>query len=226
MSTIAPPKPPIDHNALPQDMNAFFMPFTPQRQYKQDPRMIVSARGMVYTDSRGHETLDCSAGLWCVNAGHYRTHINEAIATQLEQLDFAHNFNSGHPLVFDYAERLTKHVPDPLNHVFFTNSGSESVDTALKIALAYQRVRGEGTRQRLIGREFAYHGMGFGGLSVAGLVKNRQAFGLLLPGTAPSEVPTASKAIVFRADSHRRGRSSPMTLNDSSTFTEQTPLQQ
>ena len=152
MSTIAPPRPPIDHNALPQDMNAFFMPFTPQRQYKQDPRMIVSARGMVYTDSRGHETLDCSAGLWCVNAGHYRTHINEAIATQLEQLDFAHNFNSGHPLVFDYAERLTKHVPDPLNHVFFTNSGSESVDTALKIALAYQRVRGEGTRQRLIGR--------------------------------------------------------------------------
>ena len=94
---------------------------------------------MVYTDSRGHETLDCSAGLWCVNAGHYRTHINEAIATQLEQLDFAHNFNSGHPLVFDYAERLTQHVPDPLNHVFFTNSGSESVDTALKIALAYQR---------------------------------------------------------------------------------------
>ncbi len=184
MSTIAPPRPPIDHNALPQDMDAFFMPFTPQRQYKQDPRMIVSARGMVYTDSRGHETLDCSAGLWCVNAGHYRTHINEAIAAQLEQLDFAHNFNSGHPLVFDYAERLTKHVPDPLSHVFFTNSGSESVDTALKIALAYQRVRGQGTRQRLIGREFAYHGMGFGGLSVAGLVKNRQAFGLLLPGTA------------------------------------------
>jgi beta-alanine--pyruvate transaminase len=174
---------PIDHNLRPQDLDAFFMPFTPQRQYKQDPRIIVSARGMYYTDSRGHETLDASAGLWCVNAGHYRTHINEAIATQLEQLDFAHNFNSGHPLVFDYAQRLVKHVPDPLNHVFFTNSGSESVDTALKIALAYQRARGQGTRQRLIGREFAYHGMGFGGLSVAGLVKNRQAFGLLLPGT-------------------------------------------
>lgn len=118
-----------------------------------------------------------------MNAGHHRPHINEAIAQQLEQLDFAHSFNSGHPLAFQYANRLVQHVPDPLNHVFFTNSGSESVDTALKIALAYHRRNGEAGRQRLIGREKGYHGMGFGGLSVGGLVKNRNPFGLLLPGT-------------------------------------------
>jgi beta-alanine--pyruvate transaminase len=173
----------VDHNLVPKDLDSFWMPFSAQRNFKRDPRFIVSARGMHYTDSLGNQVLDGSAGLWCVNAGHYREHINDAIAQQLSELDFAHNFSSGHPLAFDYASRLVKQFPDPLNHVFFTNSGSESVDTALKIALAYHRTRGEAGRQRLIGREKAYHGMGFGGLSISGLVKNRNPFGLLLPGT-------------------------------------------
>ncbi len=172
----------IDHNLIPQDLDSYWMPFTPNRSFKESPRFIVRARGMYYTDSSGHEVLDGSAGLWCVNAGHYRPEINQAIADQLESLDFAHSFNAGHPHAFNYANRLVKHFPDSLNHVFFTNSGSESVDTALKIALAYQKVRGEGSRQRLIGREKGYHGMGFGGVSVGGLVKNRSPFGSLLPG--------------------------------------------
>jgi beta-alanine--pyruvate transaminase len=173
----------IDHNLIPQDLDSFWMPFTSNRSFKENPRFIVGARGMYYTDSTGHEVLDGSAGLWCVNAGHYRKSINEAIANQLETLDFAHSFSVGHPHAFNYANRLVKHFPDSMNHVFFTNSGSESVDTALKIALAYHKVRGDGSRQRLIGREKAYHGMGFGGLSVGGLVKNRSPFGTLLPGT-------------------------------------------
>ncbi len=173
----------LDHNRIPTDLDSFFMPFTAHRKFKEQPRFIVGARGMYYTDSNGHQVLDGSAGLWCVNAGHYREHINSSIAAQLEELDFAHSFNAGHPHAFNYASRLVKHFPDPLNHVFFTNSGSESVDTALKIALAYQKVRGQGSRHRLIGREKAYHGMGFGGLSVGGLVKNRSPFGPLLPGT-------------------------------------------
>ncbi|MCH7741260.1 MAG: aspartate aminotransferase family protein [Proteobacteria bacterium] len=173
----------IDHNLIPQDLDSFWMPFTSNRSFKENPRFIVSARGMYYTDSNGHEVLDGSAGLWCVNAGHYREEINRAIAEQLETLDFAHSFSAGHPHAFNYASRLVKHFPESMNHVFFTNSGSESVDTALKIALAYHKVCGEGSRQRLIGREKAYHGMGFGGVSVGGLVKNRSPFGVLLPGT-------------------------------------------
>lgn len=172
----------IDHNLVPDELDSYWMPFTPNRQFKDSPRFIVKGRGTRYTDSNGHEVIDGSAGLWCVNAGHYRPHINAAIATQLEQLDFAHSFNAGHPWVFEYTERLTSLFPEPLNHVFLTNSGSEAVDTALKIALAYHKVGGEGSRVRLVGRELGYHGMGFGGLSVSGLVKNRAAFGPLLPG--------------------------------------------
>ena len=159
----------FDHNLVPGDLNSFWMPFTASRSYKESPRFIVSAKGIFYKDSNGHEVIDASAGLWCVNAGHHREHINEAIAAQLKELDFAHSFNSGHPHAFNYASRLVKHFPDPLNHVFFTNSGSESVDTALKIALSYQKLKGQGARQRLIGREKAYHGMGFGGVSGKGL---------------------------------------------------------
>lgn len=173
----------MDHNLVPSDLDSYFMPFTAARNFKENPRFIVSADGMYYTDSNNHRTLDCSAGLWCVNAGHRRQEINDAIATQLASLDFAHSFNSGHPHAFNFATRLVRHFPDPLNHVFFTNSGSEAVDTALKIALAYHQMGGQGSRQRLIGREKAYHGMGFGGVSVGGLVKNRQSFGMLLPGT-------------------------------------------
>ncbi|MDA0979321.1 MAG: aspartate aminotransferase family protein [Proteobacteria bacterium] len=173
----------IDHNLIPDSLDSYWMPFTASRKFREAPRFIVGARGMHYEDSTGHQVLDASAGLWCVNAGHYRERINDAIAAQLSKLDFAHSFNSGHPHAFNFANRLVPHFPAPLNHVFFTNSGSESVDTALKIALSYHQVRGQGSRQRLIGREKAYHGMGFGGLSVGGLVKNRQSFGMLLPGT-------------------------------------------
>ncbi|MCB1645239.1 MAG: aspartate aminotransferase family protein [Pseudomonadales bacterium] len=172
-----------DHNLVNDGLDSYWMPFTANRKFKADPRFIVSARGMYYTDSEGNQVLDGSAGLWCVNAGHYRPQINEAIRAQLEELDFAHSFNAGHPHAFNFANRLVRHFPDPLNHVFFTNSGSESVDTALKIALAYHKARGDGSRQRLIGREKGYHGMGFGGVSVGGLVKNRSTFGMLLPGT-------------------------------------------
>ena len=173
----------LNHNFVPRDLNSFWMPFTASRNFKENPKFIVSADGMYYHDSEGNKLLDVSAGLWCVNAGHHRRRINDAIASQLTELDFAHSFNSGHPLAFNFASRLVRHFPDPLNHVFLTNSGSESVDTALKIALAYHQHNGNGSRQRLIGREKAYHGMGFGGISVGGLVKNRQSFGQLLPGT-------------------------------------------
>ncbi len=173
----------LDHNLVAEDLDSYWMPFTPNRMFKAKPRFIVKARGIHYYDSNGHEVIDGSAGLWCVNAGHYREEINQAVAEQLSTLDFAHSFNSGHPYAFNYANRLVEHFPDPLNHVFFTNSGSEAVDTALKIALAFHKGRGQGSRQRLIGREKAYHGMGFGGLSVGGLVKNRSAFGVLLAGS-------------------------------------------
>lgn len=173
----------INHNILPDSLDAYWMPFTPNRAFKDSPRFIVSAKGMYYKDSDGNDILDATAGLWCVNAGHYRERINDAIARQLQDLDFAHSFGIGHPHAFNFANRLVKHFPDELGHVFFTNSGSESVDTALKIALAYQKIRGEGSRQRLIGRVKGYHGMGFGGISVGGLVNNRQQFGVLLPGT-------------------------------------------
>ena len=139
----------LDHNLVPKDLNSFWMPFTASRNFKENPKFIVSADGMYYHDSEGNKLLDVSAGLWCVNAGHHRRRINDAIASQLTELDFAHSFNSGHPLAFNFASRLVRHFPDPLNHVFLTNSGSESVDTALKIALAYHQHNGNGSRQRL-----------------------------------------------------------------------------
>ncbi|MBB3103505.1 aspartate aminotransferase family protein [Azomonas macrocytogenes] len=160
----------------------FWMPFTANRQFKADPRMLESAEGMYYTDRDGHRILDGTAGLWCCNAGHGRREITEAVSRQIARLDFAPTFQMGHSLPFELAERLSEIGPKGLNRVFFTNSGSESVDTALKIALAYQRAIGQATRTRLIGRELAYHGVGFGGISVGGLVNNRRAFGPLLPG--------------------------------------------
>lgn len=163
-------------------LDAFWMPFSDNRQFKRDPHLMVSAEGMYYTDAEGNRLMDATAGLWCVNAGHKRKAINDAIARQLEEMDYAHSFNLGHPHAFTFANKVIEHFPAPLNKVFFTNSGSEAVDTALKIALAYHRLRGEGTRTRLIGRERSYHGMGFGGLSVAGIVNNKRAFGPLLPG--------------------------------------------
>ena len=170
------------NGSVPAAMDAFWMPFTANRQFRQAPRLLASAQGMHYRDVDGREILDGCAGLWCCNAGHARPRIVEAIARQAATLDFAPNFQMGSPLPFVLAERLKALAPRPLDHVFFTNSGSESVDTALKIALAYHRARGEGQRTRLIGREKAYHGVGFGGISVGGLPNNRKWFGPGLPG--------------------------------------------
>jgi beta-alanine--pyruvate transaminase len=161
---------------------AFWMPFTANRAYKAAPRQLVAAKDMHYTASDGRQVLDGTAGLWCVNAGHCRAPIAEAIAKAAATLDFAPTFQLGHPTAFELASRVAALMPAGLDRVFFTNSGSESVDTALKIALAYQRARGQGSRTRFIGRERGYHGTGFGGTSVGGLVNNRRAFGALLPG--------------------------------------------
>ena len=165
-----------------QALDAFWMPFTANRQFKANPRLLARADGMYYWSHDGRRILDAVAGLWCVNAGHNRREINDAVARQLATLDYAPTFQMGHPLAFEFAERLVEITPAGLDHVFFANSGSEAVDTALKIAFAYHRVRGEASRQRLIGREKGYHGVGFGGISVGGIVHNRKFFGSLLPG--------------------------------------------
>ncbi|HSK41523.1 MAG TPA: aspartate aminotransferase family protein [Arenibaculum sp.] len=170
------------NNTTPNNLESFWMPFTMNRQFKAAPRMLVSAEGMYYTSHDGRQILDGTAGLWCVNAGHRRPRIVEAVQRQVSELDYAPAFQMGHPLAFELAGRLTAMLPGDLDHVFFTNSGSESVDTALKIAIAYHRARGEGARQRLIGRERGYHGVGFGGISVGGIVTNRKVFGSLLTG--------------------------------------------
>lgn len=164
------------------ELEAFWMPFTANRQFKSKPRLLASAKDMYYTTVDGHQVLDGTAGLWCVNAGHCRPQIVEAIYKQAATLDYAPTFQMGHPYAFEVANRLTQLLPADLNHVFFANSGSEAVDTALKIALAYHRVCGQGTRQRLIGRERGYHGVGFGGISVGGIGPNRKFFGSLLAG--------------------------------------------
>ena len=166
----------------PNDLSAFWMPFTANRQFKQAPRMLVAAKDMHYTADDGRKLLDGTAGLWCVNAGHCRPKITEAIREQAGKLDYAPAFQMGHPIAFEFASRLVDVAPEGLDHVFFTNSGSESVETALKIALAYHRVKGEGSRTRLIGRERGYHGVNFGGTSVGGIVNNRKMFGTLLSG--------------------------------------------
>jgi beta-alanine--pyruvate transaminase len=163
-------------------LEAFWMGFTNNRAFKADPRLLARAKDMHYFTTDGRPVLDAVAGLWCVNAGHARPRIVEAIARQAGELDFAPTFNLGHPLVFELASRLRGVLPAGIDHVFFCNSGSEAVDSALKIALAYQRAVGQGTRTRFIGRERGYHGVGFGGISVGGMVANRRTFGALLPG--------------------------------------------
>ena len=158
------------------------MPFTANQQFKSNPRMLVSAENMHYKSQDGRDILDGTAGLWCVNAGHKRKKIVSAIQAQVEELDYAPAFQMGHPKAFTLANKLVEITPEDMNHVFFTNSGSESVETALKIAIAYQRMRGEASRTRLIGRERGYHGVNFGGISVGGIVNNRKMFGALLSG--------------------------------------------
>ena len=172
----------LDRKPAPNDLSAFWMPFTANRQFKAAPRMFVSADGMFYRTDDGREVLDGTAGLWCCNAGHNRPQIVEAVRAQAGELDYAPAFQMGHPKAFELASAVRDMAPAPFQHVFFTNSGSESVETALKIALAFHRARGEGQRTRLIGRERGYHGVNFGGISVGGIVTNRKVFGPLLPG--------------------------------------------
>ncbi len=165
------------------DLDAFWMPFTANRQFKANPRLLTRAEGMYYWATDGRQVLDGVAGLWCVNAGHGRREITDAVTKQLSTMEFAPAFQMGHPIAFELANRLAKIAPSGLDRIFFTNSGSESVDTALKIAIAYHRSRGNGQRIRFIGREKGYHGVGFGGMSVGGIVNNRKFFGSsMLPG--------------------------------------------
>ncbi|MFB9261690.1 aspartate aminotransferase family protein [Bradyrhizobium erythrophlei] len=164
------------------NLDAFFMPFTANRQFKKNPRLLAKAKGVHYWTPEGRRIIDGTAGLWCVNAGHGREEIKAAINQQLEEMDYAPSFQMGHPKSFELAACHAAMLPGDLNHAFYCNSGSEAVDSALKIALAWQRARGQGTRTRLIGRERGYHGVGFGGMSVGGMVNNRKQFGTLLTG--------------------------------------------
>ncbi len=164
------------------DLEPYWMPFTANRQFKAAPRILVSAQDMHYTTDDGRKVLDGIAGMWCVNAGHGRAKIVAAIKAQAGRMDYATAFQMGHPGAFELSSRLTGILPGDLDHVFYANSGSEAVDTALKIAIAYHRARGDGARTRLIGRERGYHGVGFGGISVGGIANNRRNFGALLPG--------------------------------------------
>jgi beta-alanine--pyruvate transaminase len=164
------------------ESSPYFMPFSMNRAFKKSPRLLARAEGMYYYTQDGRKIIDGTSGLWCVNAGHCRKPIVEAIQKAAATLDFAPSFQMGHPLAFEFAERVAKYLPKGMTKIFFTNSGSESVDTALKLALAYHRQRGEGHRVRLIGREKGYHGVNFGGTAVGGIVGNRKIFGALVAG--------------------------------------------
>ncbi len=166
----------------PNSLEAYWMPFTANRQFKAEPRIFVGAQGMYYKTADGRDVLDGVSGLWCCAAGHNRPEIAKAVSDQLTELDYSPAFQMGHYKAFELADRLANLAPGDLNHVFFTNSGSESVETALKMAIAYHRIRGEGQRVRLIGREKGYHGVNLGGMSVGGMVANRKMFGALVTG--------------------------------------------
>ncbi|MFZ6674897.1 aspartate aminotransferase family protein [Undibacterium sp. Xuan67W] len=170
------------YESRPEEMNPFWMPFTANRDFKSNPRLLVSAEGMHYRDVDGNTILDGTAGLWCVPLGHAQPKLVKAVQDMVAQLDFAPTFQMGHPSAFELADRLMSYTNHRFGQVFYTNSGSEAVDTALKMALAYHRARGDATRNRLIGRERGYHGVGFGGMSVGGIANNRKTFGSLLPG--------------------------------------------
>jgi len=172
-----------DRATLPSlEQSAFFMPFSMNRHFKKAPRLMARAEGIHYYTTDGRKLIDGISGLWCVNAGHCREKIVQAVQKQVAELDFAPTFQMGHPLAFEFADKLASLAPGDLKRIFFTNSGSESVDTALKFALAYHRARGEGHRVRLIGRERGYHGVNFGGTAVGGMVGNRKIFGALVAG--------------------------------------------
>ncbi|MEO1042011.1 MAG: aminotransferase class III-fold pyridoxal phosphate-dependent enzyme [Pseudomonadota bacterium] len=175
----------------------YWMPFTSNKAFRADPRIMARAEGHYYYTEDGRKILDAFSGLWCVNLGHNHPKIVEAIQRQAAQMDYSPAFNFGHSQIFELAKVVTDQFPDKLNHAFFTNSGSEAADTALKLAIAYHRMRGEGGRTRLIGRERGYHGVGFGGISVGGMVNNRKFFGSLLPGTDHMSFPYDQSAHAF-----------------------------
>ncbi|RDV04911.1 aspartate aminotransferase family protein [Undibacter mobilis] len=174
--------PKISSSSVPNDLAPFWMPFTANRSFKARPRMVASAKDMHYFTPEGRKIIDASAGLWCTNAGHNRQPIVEAIQKQAAELDFSPTFQFGHPKAFELASRIAALAPADLDHVFFCNSGSEADDTAMKIALAYHRAKGNASRVRFIGRERGYHGVGFGGTAIGGMVANRKQFGALLAG--------------------------------------------
>jgi beta-alanine--pyruvate transaminase len=200
------------------------MPFTANRQFKAAPRLLSRAEGMYYWTPEGRQVLDAAAGLWCVNAGHCRREISDAVARQIAVMDYAPPFQMGHPLAFELANALVDIAPTGIDRVFFTNSGSESVDTALKIAAAFHRVRGEAGRTRFIGRERAYHGVGFGGISVGGMVNNRKFFGALLPGvdhlrhTHDPERNSYSRGLPRHGADHADDLERLVALHDASTI--------
>ena len=171
-------------HAKPVSMDEYWMPFTPNRDFKHEPKMVVRAEGMYVWSDRGDKLIDASSGLFCVNAGHCRKEIAEAVGAQLSELDFIAPFTRGHPKQFELASRVAKLTPGDLNHIFFTNSGSEAVDTAMKVALAYWQAKGQGGRTMFISRERAYHGVNFGGVALSGMANNRRRFGPTLPGIA------------------------------------------
>ena len=171
-----------DVPSVPNDLQSYWMPFTPNRAFKKAPRLIARAKGMHYYTADGRAVLDGTAGLWCCNAGHNRDPIVEAIRAQAAELDYAPAFQFGHPKAFELASRLAALAPGSLEHVFFCNSGSEAVDTAIKIALAYHLARNEGQRTYFVSRERAYHGVNIGGTALSGMVRNREAYGALMPG--------------------------------------------
>ncbi|MEZ5757966.1 MAG: aminotransferase class III-fold pyridoxal phosphate-dependent enzyme [Emcibacteraceae bacterium] len=204
---------------------AYWMPFTPNRTFKESPRLYKSAKGLYYETADGRKILDAFSGLWCSNLGHCHPKITEAIQIQAAKMDYSTAFNFGHEAAFELANVVASQFPGDLGHVFFTNSGSEAVDTALKMALAYHRINGEGTRTRLIGRVNGYHGVGFGGISVGGMVNNRKFFGTLLSGVDHLPFPYNPKEDAF---SRGEPNSDPMkylteleqiiTLHDASTI--------
>lgn len=206
-------------------MAAYWMPFTPNRAFKESPRLYNRAKGLYYETGDGRQILDAFSGLWCSNLGHCHPKITEAIQIQAAELDYATAFNFSHEKAFDLANIIAQQFPETLDHVFFTNSGSEAVDTALKMALAYHRINGEGTRTRLIGRVNGYHGVGFGGISVGGMVNNRKFFGSLLSGVDHMPFPYDANEDAF---SRGEPNSDPMkylkeleqiiTLHDESTI--------
>ena len=206
-------------------LHSYWMPFTPNKAFKSAPRLYERASGYHYYTTDGREILDGFSGLWCTNLGHSHPRIVEAITSQAAKLDYSTAFNFGHPQAFELANQVTEQFPGELNHAFFVNSGSEAADTALKMAIAYHRMRGEGSRTRLIGRELGYHGVGFGGISVGGMVNNRKFFGSLLPGSDHLSLPYNAKEQAFTrgiptvdADGYMQELEKMIALHDPSTI--------